>query len=203
MVKNEMMIHVKRRIINDMISKLKKSEEGGIVIRRRKAFYFANSGMVDHEGRSTIFGQVFQQCRSNNYDWFKKNNVDSKAFSVTFQGEGSQDAGGPFRDCITNMCLEMQSDSLPLIIRTPNNKNNHGQYRECWIPNPSSKNPTHFEMFKFFGAMLGFAIRTTSSLQLDMPPLFWKKILNVQPDEFDLKCIDTYSWQVIEDMRKH
>ena len=84
MVKNEMMLHVKRRIINDMISKLKKSEEGGITIRRRKAFYFANSGLIDHEGRHTIFGQVFQQCRVNNYDWFKKNNVDSKVFSVTF-----------------------------------------------------------------------------------------------------------------------
>lgn len=42
--------------------------------------------------------------------------------------------------------------------------------------------------------MLGWSIRTTSGLQLDLPPLFWKKILNVETDEHDLKQIDTFSW---------
>lgn len=55
-VKKEMMIHVKRFIINDMISKLTFTEEGKVTIKRRKAFYFANSGLVDHEGKETIFG---------------------------------------------------------------------------------------------------------------------------------------------------
>lgn len=109
-----------------MIDLLSTSSEGNVTIKRRKAFYFANSGQVDHEGKFTIFGQVFQQMKSDNYASFKKNKVDSKVFSVTFAGEGSQDAGGPFRDCITNMCKELQNDCLPLLIRTPNNKNNHG-----------------------------------------------------------------------------
>lgn len=132
--------------------------------------------------------------RGDNYSSFKKNKVDAKVFNVTFPGEGAQDAGGPFRDCITNMCKELQSENLPILVRTPNNKNNHGQFRECWIPNPSSKTPTQIEMFKFFGAMIGWSIRTTSSLHLDLPPIFWKKIICEEVDEFDLKCIDTYSW---------
>lgn len=103
---------------------------------RRKAFNFKESGQVDNEGKFTIFGQVFQQLRREQYSAFKKNRVDDKVFNVTFQGEGSQDAGGPFRDCITNMCKEVQSEALPVLIRTANNKNNHGQFRECWIPNP-------------------------------------------------------------------
>ncbi|CDW73494.1 UNKNOWN [Stylonychia lemnae] len=203
LIKNDMMTHVKRKIINTMISKLKSTEEGAAKIMRRKAFYFMNSGQVDHEGKFTIFGQIFQQSLKDNHEFFKKNNVDTKVFSVTFAGEGSQDAGGPFRDCITNMCLELQSASLPLLIKTPNHKNNHGQYRECWIPNPSSKSPNHFEMFKFLGVMLGWALRTTSSLQLDLPPIFWKKIAGIELNEFDLKLIDTFSWQVIEDFRNH
>ncbi len=42
-----------------MISKLNVSDEGMIKILRRKAFYFANSGEVDNEGKFTIFGQAF------------------------------------------------------------------------------------------------------------------------------------------------
>jgi len=36
-------------------------------------------------------------------------------------GEGSQDAGGPFRESLVNMCDELQSDALPLLIKSPNN----------------------------------------------------------------------------------
>ena len=200
-LKREMMQYLKQRIINKMIEKLKTTSEGAVTIKRRKAFYFMNSGEIDHDGTHTIFGQTFQQLRASSFDSFQKNNVDSKAFNVTFSGEGSQDAGGPFRDAITNMCKEIQSGCLPLLITTPNNKSNHGQYRECWIPNPSAKSPNHLEMFKFLGALLGFAIRTTSTLQLDLPSIFWKKILNEPVDLFNLKEIDTFSWQVLENLK--
>jgi len=66
--------------------------------------------------------------------------------------------------------------------------------RECWIPNPSSKSPTQLEMFKMFGCMIGWAARSTSALNLDLPPIFWKKIIGVETDELDLKMIDTFSW---------
>lgn len=39
-----------------MIEKLKTSPESSVTIKRRKAFYFMNSGEVDHEGKYTIFG---------------------------------------------------------------------------------------------------------------------------------------------------
>jgi len=58
-------------------------------------------------------------------------------------------------------------------------------------------------MFRFLGAMIGWAIRSTSALNLDLPPLFWKKILNIEPDEFDLKTIDTFSWQVVQDLKRY
>lgn len=51
--------------------------------------------------------------------------------------------------------------------------------------------------------MIGWSIRSTSSLQLDLPPIFWKKLLDLELTEHDLKQIDTFSWQVIEDLRKH
>lgn len=179
------------------------STEPDVKIKRRQAFYFLDSGQVDNEGKSTIFGQIFQLLRRDNFVSFKKNKVDSKVFNVKIAGEGAQDAGGPFRDCITNMCSELQSHALPLLIKSQNNKNNHGQFRECWIPNPASRSPTHIELFTFFGVMLGWAIRTTSSLQLDLPPIFWKKIIGQEINEWDLKQIDTYTWQMIDGLKKY
>lgn len=87
------------------------------------------------------------------------------------------DAGGPYREGLTNMCTEIESEALPLLVKTANNRNNHGENRDCFIPNPSSNNPTHMDLFKFFGHLLGFAIRTMSALPLHFPPIFWKKIL--------------------------
>ena len=103
---------------------------------------------------------------------------------------------------MANICKELQSGILPLLIPTPNNKSNHGQYRECWMINPSATSPTHLELFKFFGYFIGHAIRSQQALPLDLAPIFWK-LLNsetgagVQTDrdnELDLKCFDAYSW---------
>ena len=84
MIKEQMFSHSKKKLINNMIDKLPTTGEGGVTIKRRKAFYFVNSGQVDNEGKHTIFGQVFQQSRGSNYESFKKNKVDAKVFNVTF-----------------------------------------------------------------------------------------------------------------------
>ena len=114
---------------------------------------------------------------ANNLKCFWMNSPDSRCYKVEFKGEGSIDAGGPFRDTISNMCNEMMSSALPLLIPTPNNKNNHGQFRECWMVNPSSQSPTHLDMFKFFGYYIGYAIRSEQALPLDLAPIFWKLLL--------------------------
>ena len=84
-----MLGHAKKQLIDKMIRSLSTTGEGAIKIMRRKAFYFAESGLVDNEGKFTIFGQVFQQLRADNFSSFKKNKVDAKVFNVTISGEGS------------------------------------------------------------------------------------------------------------------
>jgi len=98
-------------------------------------------------------------------------------YDVKFMGEGSMDDGGPFRESLTNMIDELESDCLPLLVKTANNKNDHGFMRECWTLNPSSTTPTHAEMFKFMGYLLGFTIRSKSALNWHFPPVFWKRLL--------------------------
>lgn len=138
-----------------------------------------------------------------------QNSVDSQIFKVEFKGEGSIDVGGPYRETLTNICNELQSAALPLLIPTPNNKNNHGQFRECWMVNPSSTSASHLEMFTYFGHFIGAAIRSEQALPLDLAPIFWKLLIeetDVESNadrEMDLKAFDTYSWQVIEDLRNN
>jgi E3 ubiquitin-protein ligase HERC2 len=108
------------------------------------------------------------------YSNFRKNGTDDKTWSVTFFGEGSIDAGGPYRESLTNLCNELESEVLPLLIKTPNNRNNHGQNRDCFILNPSANSPTHLDMFKFMGCLIGYAIRTLSAIPFHFPSLFWK-----------------------------
>lgn len=89
-------------------------------------------------------------------------------------GEGSQDAGGPFREMLTNVALEIQSTSLPLMIKTVNNKSEWGFSRECWTLNPDANSPTHKELFKFMGRFVGYSIRSGSAMDWHFTPILWK-----------------------------
>ena len=74
---------------------------------------------------------------------FKQNGTDDKIFDVDFDGESAIDAGGPYRETLTNMVSELETPSLPLLIKTVNNRMDHGSYREAFTLNPSATSPTH------------------------------------------------------------
>ena len=46
----------------------------------------------------------------------KQNEVDSRVWHIDFRGEGSIDAGGPSRESLSNITMEVQSALLPLMI---------------------------------------------------------------------------------------
>ena len=128
------------------------------------------------------------------------NTTDSQMFSVEFVGEGSIDAGGPFRETMTNLATEIESEHLPLFIKTLNNKNDHGNNRDCYILNPASNTPTHAELFKMFGYFLGFTLRTKNAMNFHFPPLFWKQLLNEEITLEDFEGVDAFSCQILKDM---
>lgn len=45
-------------------------------------------------------------------------------------------------------------------------------------------------MYEFVGVMLGIALRTAYTLNLDLPTFVWKQLLNERPDLSDLEQID-------------
>jgi len=104
---------------------------------------------------------------------------------------------------LTNLVDELESEFLPLLVKTTNNRNDHGLYRDCFTLNPSSTTPTHQKMFVFMGNLLGFAIRSKSAMNWHFPPLFWKQLLSEEATAADLEYIDAYSFQVIKDLKSH
>ena len=50
---------------------------------------------------------MYQQLTKHRFMSFNQNNVDKKVFEVTFEGEHARDAGGPFREAITDICKEV------------------------------------------------------------------------------------------------
>ena len=71
------------------------------------------------------------------------NNPDDMVYGYELIGEASIDVGGPFRESLSNVSKDIQSDILPLMIRSANNKNNHGEHRDCYVINSNSRNPSH------------------------------------------------------------
>lgn len=79
---------------------------------------------------------------------------------ILFIGESVDDCGGGYNESITEMCDELQNGSLPLLIPTPNGREEAGANRDCFILNPTAKSCLHLNMFRFLGVLMGIAIRT-------------------------------------------
>ncbi|CAI2359604.1 unnamed protein product [Moneuplotes crassus] len=164
-----------------------------------------DQGLVDERGRWTIFSTTMKKCRENGYRCMRVRNSESKAWNARFVGEGSVDQGGPYRETISNITDELQSQYLPLLIPTQNNKNDHGFGRDLWTINPQSNTKTHMRMYKFFGALLGMAFRAGQVMDIELPSIFWKKFTGEEITLEDLEYSDAYAVQVIkevEDMKE-
>jgi len=124
---------------------------------------------------------------------FRQDKLDAKCWSANFIGEAAIDAGGPFRDSLDDITKELEKEVLPLLIKSSNNRNDHGSNRDCFVINPSSRSPTHLEMFKFLGAFLSYAIMSLNPLPIHLAPSVWKQLLNDELDITDLEGFDAYS----------
>ena len=158
--KNLALNSAKNKILTQEFEKIEIGGYDTVRFNRNKASVFAVDGKVDHDGTETMFGQCFQACKSYDpsYSMFRQQKLDAKCWSADFVGEAAIDAGGPFRDSLDDMTKELETEVLPLLIKSSNNRNDHGSNRDCFVINPSSRSPTHLEMFKFLGAFLSFAI---------------------------------------------
>ncbi|CAE8637676.1 unnamed protein product [Polarella glacialis] len=151
----------------------------------------------DRDGRHTLFGQLWHKARSWSPEHFRLPRGDF-AFSVDFEGEGGEDAGGLYRAALDIAIGEVQSGFLPLMSPTPNARDNSGDYRDSWIISPcASGSPKSLRMLRFLGALLGLALRTGSLLPLNWPPHLWRPLVGDRRTLEDIRAVDVHTYHVI------
>ena len=77
-------------------------------------------------------------------------NTTSMYFYVP-PGESVDDCGGGYSESIAEMCDELQNGSTPLLVLTPNGRDEAGANRDCFVLNPTAKSLVHQYMYRFLG----------------------------------------------------
>ena len=124
--------------------------------------------------------------------------VEARYWRVDLSGVGAAawsdttDEGGLFRACTRDICMELQSTTLPLLVPSPNAALGV-EGRDRWLPTPAVSaelSTTACEQFKFLGALMGAAARGGSFMELDLAPAVWKKLLGETLTIDDLSSFD-------------
>lgn len=121
--------------------------------------------------------------------------LPSRAWKVKLVGEGADDAGGVFDDTITEMCQEITTGLVPLLVQTPNALNDEGFNRDKYLLNPDLISSQHLSWYKFLGIVFflpfttchishfsRYIIRSSNSNQKTISP------------STSLNDLETYCW---------
>ncbi|XP_067888510.1 probable E3 ubiquitin-protein ligase HERC1 isoform X6 [Heterodontus francisci] len=144
---------------------------------------------ISARGRSTkpIFIQIAKQVVQLNASELR---LPSRAWKVKLIGEGADDAGGVFDDTITEMCQELETGVVDLLIATPNGTAEVGSNRDRFLLNPSACTDEHLQLFRFLGILMAVAIRTKKPLDLHLAPFVWKQLCSIPLTSEDLEEVD-------------
>ncbi|XP_061742965.1 probable E3 ubiquitin-protein ligase HERC1 isoform X4 [Nerophis ophidion] len=142
-----------------------------------------------------IFVQIARQVVKLNASDLR---LPSRAWKVKLVGEGADDAGGVFDDTITEMCQELETGVVDLLIPSPNVTAEVGYNRDRFLFNPSACLNEHMLQFRFLGILMGVAIRTKKPLDLHLAPLVWKQLCCIPLVREDLEEVDLLYVQTLK-----
>ncbi|GMF37079.1 unnamed protein product [Phytophthora fragariaefolia] len=112
------------------------------------------------------------------------------SFIVIFAGENVVGEGGPYRQLFNDISNELLSSGNSLFIPTQNNVMKAGEFRERFMPKPSSTSKELLQMFEFVGILMGCCLRTGVRLNLRLAPLVWKMLVKQNLVLADLESVD-------------
>ncbi|RLU17868.1 hypothetical protein DMN91_010107 [Ooceraea biroi] len=147
----------------------------------------AKGGLAGPDGIKSVLGQMISKMSLLTQDVLF---LPHRVWKVKFVGESVDDCGGGYSESIAEMCDELQNGSLPLLIPTPNGREDNGTNRDCFLLNPMADSQLHMNMFKFLGILMGIAIRTGSPLSLNLAEPVWKQLTGISLTPADLTEVD-------------
>lgn len=95
---------------------------------------------------------------------------------------------------LSNLCNELVSPMLSLLVPTGNNIANYGDHTQCYTLNPIANSILELEKIQFLGQLIGWSINTRQGLGLDLAPHIWKRIIEGVDASMtleDLKNVDS------------
>ncbi|XP_068190129.1 probable E3 ubiquitin-protein ligase HERC1 isoform X2 [Antennarius striatus] len=152
---------------------------------------------ISTRGRSSkpIFVQIAKQVVGLNPLELR---LPSRAWKVKLVGEGADDAGGVFDDTITEMCQELQSGAVDLLINTPNSFADMGSNTDRFLLNPAASSDDHMVQFRFLGILMAVAIRTKKPLDLHLAPWVWRQLCSMPLGGPDLEEVDVLTYRTLQ-----
>ncbi|XP_077165132.1 putative E3 ubiquitin-protein ligase HECTD4 isoform X4 [Paroedura picta] len=119
------------------------------------------------------------------------------AFNIRFTGEEVHGTSGSFRHFLWQVCKELQSSLLSLLLLCPSSAVNKNKGKYILTPSPISYGEE--QLLHFFGQLLGIAIRADVPLPLDLLPSFWKTLVGepLEPD-LDLQEADILTYNYVK-----
>lgn len=151
----------------------------------------------DPEGRRSVFGQLF---RALHFLPPARLRTADRTWQADYVGEGSIDAGGPFRDSITHLCNDLQDTMLPLFVPCANAQG-FGDNQDAWMPSPAAVSSLHLSMLAFVGKLMGVAMRAKHILNLNLSPLVWKLLVGTRLTCEDILDVDALTYEMIQKVR--
>nr|CCC47339.1 conserved hypothetical protein, fragment [Trypanosoma vivax Y486] len=158
-----------------------------VIIHPLRAKPCAQHGLYTALMRS-VFGQLFIQLNASHAATF----YASPMFTVNLAGFASIDAGGPYRDVISQLAAEIMTTHPGGMFQT------NPLFRRCEhggqvvvMPNMLvTLNMQSSLMFEFFGKLLAYCFVSEDILAVAFPPLFWKLLLSENISPRDLNVVD-------------
>ncbi|MBN3276384.1 HECD4 ligase, partial [Polyodon spathula] len=119
------------------------------------------------------------------------------AFNIRFTGEEVHGTSGSFRHFLWQVCKELQSSTLSLLMPCPSSAANRNKGKYILTPGPITY--AEEQLLHFLGQLLGIGIRADLPLPLDLLSSFWKVLVGESLDpEADLYEADVLTHNYIK-----
>eukprot|EP01105_Mastigella_eilhardi_P009596 TRINITY_DN2258_c0_g2_i1.p1 TRINITY_DN2258_c0_g2~~TRINITY_DN2258_c0_g2_i1.p1 ORF type:complete len:2879 (+),score=515.85 TRINITY_DN2258_c0_g2_i1:196-8637(+) len=188
---------VKNVIFQGIVRLMKKSSHDQICVRRHNPV--------------PLTLQVFRALRSVHPE-----NLRAE-LRVKLIGEHAIDRGGPLREVFAGVSAELTcgpdqsaaqkgEDLLPLFILCPNAKLASeevgiGLNRDKYIPRSGATASRQLQLFCMIGKLMANCVLTGKSMFcMNLAPVFWKQLLGKSMTKQDLRSIDQFCYQCLEDI---
>ena len=163
----------KERLIRGVLQRTMEAGTRPLVSINRLQIRRGKDGLAGRDGARSVFAQACAELVGAGPGVLL---ASARVWKVKFVGEGADDAGGGYSESISEMCEELVTGLVALLIRTPNGSNDTGDNRDTFILNPAASQALHLRMFEFLGVLIGIAVRTACPITLPLAPSVWRQL---------------------------